>query len=172
MSKTVLLLRHAKAGREDPEMADFDRPLTERGRRDAPRVGAWMAQSGLAPDLVLCSDARRARETWAGIAETLRSGAPVLFERGLYMASAKALCHRLQRIQGTVGTVLVVGHNPGIEEAAQALARREGEPLDRLQRDKFPTAGLVRLEFDIANWGQLQAGAGRLTLFRTPEELK
>jgi phosphohistidine phosphatase len=170
MSKTVLLLRHAKASREDPEMADFDRPLNARGRQDAPRVGAWMRRSGLAPDLVLCSDAKRARETWAGVAETLRSGAPVLFERGLYMASAKALCHRLQRIQGTVGTVLVVGHNPGIEEAAQALARREGDALKHLQREKLPTAALVRLEFDISEWTQLQPGAGRLTLFKTPDK--
>jgi phosphohistidine phosphatase len=171
MIKTVLLLRHAKASREDPEMADFDRPLTARGRRDAPRIGAWMRSSGLSPDLVLCSDAKRARETWAGVAETLRSGAPVLFERALYMASAKALCHRLQRIQGTVGTVLVVGHNPGIEEAAQALAEREGEPLDRLQREKFPTAGLAKLEFEIADWGQIQPRRGRLSLFVRPDEL-
>jgi phosphohistidine phosphatase len=171
MTKTVLLLRHAKASRDDPEMADFDRPLHKRGRRDAPRMGAWMRKSGLAPDLVLCSDAKRARETWAGVAETLRSAAPVLFERGLYMASAKAICHRLQRIQGTVGTVLVVGHNPGMEEAAKALAERGGEPLERLQRDKLPTAGLVRLEFDIADWGQLQGGRGRLKLFKTAGDL-
>ena len=170
MTKTVLLLRHAKASREDPERADFDRPLNPRGRRDAPRMGAWMRKSGLAPDLVLCSDAKRARETWAGVGETLRSVAPVLFERGLYMASAKAICHRLQRIQGTVDTVLVVGHNPGIEEAAQALAERGGEPLERLQK-KFPTAALARLDFDIADWGQIQAGRGRLKLFKTSDEL-
>jgi phosphohistidine phosphatase len=171
MTKTVLLLRHAKASREDPEMADFDRPLNPRGRRDAPRMGAWMRQSGLAPDLVLCSDARRARETWGGVAETLRSAAPVLFERGLYMASAKALCHRLQRIQGTVGTVLVIGHNPGIEEAARSLSERAGEPLERLQREKFSTAALARIDFEIEEWGRLQPGHGRLSLFLKPDEL-
>lgn len=170
MPKTVLLLRHAKSSREDPEMADFDRPLTGRGRRDSPRMGAWMGEAGLRPDLVLCSDAKRARETWTGLSERLRCAAPVLFERGLYMASAKALCRRLQRLPDRVGSVLVIGHNPGLEEAAQALADGTGEPLERLQT-KFPTAALARLDLDIADWTQLQPGTGRLSLFMTPAEL-
>lgn len=170
MGKTVLLLRHAKSSREDPELADFDRPLTGRGRRDAPRMGAWMHEAGLQPDLVLCSDAKRARETWAGLAETLRCAAPVLFERGLYMASAKALCRRLQRLPGKVGSVLVIAHNPGLEEAAQALADGSGEPMERLQR-KFPTAALARLDFEIEEWSQLQPDSGRMSQFVTPGAL-
>jgi phosphohistidine phosphatase len=170
MPKTVLLLRHAKSSREDPELADFDRPLTGRGRRDAPRMGTWMHEAGLKPDLVLCSDAKRARETWAGLGETLRCAAPVLFERGLYMASAKALCRRLQRLPGTVGSVLVIGHNPGLEDAAQALADGRGEALERL-RGKFPTAALARLDFDIEDWARLEPGTGRLSLFMTPGHL-
>jgi len=170
MGKTVLLLRHAKSSREDPELADFDRPLTGRGRRDAPRMGAWMHEAGLQPDLVLCSDAKRARETWAGLAETLRCAAPVLFERALYMASAKALCRRLQRLPGKVGSVLVIAHNPGLEEAAQALADGSGEPMERLQR-KFPTAALARLDFEIEEWSQLQPDSGRMSQFVTPGAL-
>src|SRR5688572_28846183 len=170
MGKTVLLLRHAKSSREDPELADFDRPLTGGGRRDAPRMGAWMHEAGLQPDLVLCSDAKRARETWAGLAETLRCAAPVLFERGLYMASAKALCRRLQRLPGKVGSVLVIAHNPGLEEAAQALADGSGEPMERLQR-KFPTAALARLDFEIEEWSQLQPDSGRMSQFVTPGAL-
>jgi phosphohistidine phosphatase len=170
MAKTVLLLRHAKSSRDDPEMADFDRPLTGRGRRDAPRMGEWMKEAGLKPDLVLCSDARRARETWAGLAETLRCAAPVLFERGLYMASARALCRRLQRLPGTIGSVLVIGHNPGLEEAAEALADGAGEALERLRR-KYPTAALARLEFDLSDWARLEPGTGRLSHFTTPGEL-
>ena len=157
MGKTVLLLRHAKSSREDPELADFDRPLTGRGRRDAPRMGAWMREAGLKPDLVLCSDAKRARETWAGLAETLGSAAPVLFER-------------LQRLPGKVGSVLVIAHNPGLEEAAAALADGSGEPMERLQR-KFPTAALARLDFEIEDWSQLQPGSGRVSQFVTPGAL-
>ena len=170
MAKTVLLLRHAKSSRDDPEMADFDRPLTGRGRRDAPRMGTWMHEAGLKPDLVLCSDAKRARETWAGLSETLRCPAPLLFERGLYMASAKALCRRLQRLPGTVGSVLVIGHNPGLEESAEALADGGGEALERLRR-KYPTAALACLEFDLSDWARLEPGTGRLTQFTPPGEL-
>jgi phosphohistidine phosphatase len=170
MAKTVLLLRHAKSSREDADLADFDRPLAERGRRDAPRMGRWMKKSGQKPDLVLCSDARRARETWAGMAETLESPAPVLFERGLYMAGSKAILHRLQRVAGTVGSVLVIGHNPGLEETALALADGEGEAYARLRR-KFPTCALARLEFALESWGELRPGSGRLALFQTPEDI-
>ncbi len=170
MAKTLLLLRHAKSSRNDPDMADFDRPLAKRGRRDAPRIGRWMREAGLEPDLVLCSDAARTRETWSGLAESLHSAVPVLYERGLYMANAKALLHRLHRIAGDVGSVLVIAHNPGLEEAARALADGKGEALKRLQR-KFPTAALARLDFEIEDWGKLEPGSGRLGLFITPAEL-
>ncbi len=170
MPKTLLLLRHAKSSREDPELADFDRPLSRRGRRDAPRMGEWMRKAGLKPDLILCSDAKRARDTWTELAEPLRSAAPVLFERGLYMATGKALLHRFQRLAGSIGSVLVIGHNPGLEEAAQTLADGTGEALERL-RQKFPTAALARLDFAIEDWRKLRPGSGRLALFLAPGDL-
>lgn len=170
MPKTVLLLRHAKSSRDDLEVADFDRPLSRRGRRDAPRLGKWMHEAGHKPDLVLCSDAKRARETWAGLAETLQSAAPVLFERGLYMANAKALIHRLHRLAGGIASVLVIAHNPGLEEVAHALADGKGETFERLQR-KFPTAALARLDFDLEDWRKLEPGSGRLAHFVTPGDL-
>ena len=170
MSKTVLLLRHAKSSREDAELADFDRPLANRGRRDAPRMGRWMRKAGQTPDLVLCSDARRARETWAGVSETLESAAPVLFERGLYMAGAKAILHRLERLAANVGSVLVIAHNPGLEEAVLGLADGTGEAFERLRR-KFPTCALARLEFGAESWDRLRPGSGRLALFQTPDDI-
>ena len=170
MAKTLMLLRHAKSSRENPEIADFDRPLTRRGRRDAPRMGKRMRESGLEPDLVLCSDAKRARETWTGLAETLKSAAPVLFERGLYMANPKVLLNRLHRLAANVGSVLVIGHNPGLEEVARALADGKGEAFQRLLQ-KFPTAALARLDFDLEDWRKLEPGSGRLSLFVTPAEL-
>jgi phosphohistidine phosphatase len=168
--KTVLLFRHAKSSRDDPEAADFDRPLSKRGRRDGPRMGKWMHEAGMEPDLVLCSDARRARETWNGVSQTLRSAAPVLFERGLYLASAKVVLNRLRRLTGNVNSVLVIGHNPGLEEAAQALSDHNGEPFERLRR-KFPTAGLARLDFKIDDWSKLEPGTGRLSLMVTPADV-
>jgi phosphohistidine phosphatase len=168
--KTVLLFRHAKSSRDDPAAADFDRPLTKRGRHDAPRMGKWMHEAGIEPDLILCSDARRARETWNGLSQTLQSAAPVLFERGLYPASAKVLLNRLRRLAGNVNSVLVIGHNPALEEAAQALCDRNGEAFERLRR-KFPTAALARLDFKLDDWSKLEAGSGRLSLLVTPADL-
>jgi phosphohistidine phosphatase len=104
------------------------------------------------------------------MAETLESPAPVLFERGLYMAGSKVILHRLQRVAGTVGSVLVIGHNPGLEETALALADGKGEAYARLKR-KFPTCALARLEFALESWGELRPGSGRLALFQTPEDI-
>jgi phosphohistidine phosphatase len=171
MSKTVLVLRHAKAARDDPDRADFDRSLTKMGRRDAPAMGAWMRAHGLKPDLILCSDAKRAKETCEGIAEALAPSAPTLHERGLYMASASALLHRLRRLADSVSCVLLVGHNPGLQELAAALAGTEDSPeLDRL-RQKFPTCALARLDFTAARWQDVAPGKGRLALLVTPADL-
>ena len=171
MSKTVLILRHAKAAREDPDLADFDRPLTKRGRREAPAMGAWMSDHGLRPDLVLCSEAKRARETCAAVTGALAGGAPTLHERGLYMASASALLHRLRRIGDSVSCVLLVGHNPGLHELAAALASADkSSELNRL-RIKFPTCALARLDFAAARWQELATGTGRLALLVTPADL-
>ena len=172
MSKTVLLLRHAKAARGDPEQADFDRPLSKRGRRDAPALGAWMREHDLKPDLILCSDARRARETCEAVAEALAPAAPTLNERGLYMVNASALLHRLRRIADSVSCVLLVGHNPGLHELAAGLAEEtatESPALARL-REKFPTCALARLDFEGARWQELGPGKGRLSLLVTPAD--
>jgi len=104
------------------------------------------------------------------VSQTLRSAAPVLFERGLYLASAKVVLNRLRRLTGNVNSVLVIGHNPGLEEAAQALSDHNGEPFERLRR-KFPTAGLARLDFKIDDWSKLEPGTGRLSLMVTPADV-
>jgi len=171
-SKTVFLLRHAKSQRNDTDAADFDRPLSGRGRRDAPRMGAWMGRQGLQPDLVLCSDAVRARQTWEAAAPELHSTAPVLFERALYMASATALLNRLRRLPDTVRSVLLIGHNPGLETLAIALASPDGSPELERMRTKFPTSALVRLDMALDHWRQLGPRAARLTLFAAPADLE
>jgi phosphohistidine phosphatase len=169
--KTILLLRHAKSSRDNPDIADFDRPLSGRGRRDAPRVGEWMRKEGLQPDLVLCSAALRARETWEAAGAKLGGTAPVLFERALYMAGPTALLNRLRRLPDKVRSVLLVGHNPGLETLALALAAADGSPEVERMRAKFPTAALARLDLPLDRWHSLGPGAGRLTLFAAPGDL-
>jgi phosphohistidine phosphatase len=160
----LLLLRHAHAA-AGPD--DHERPLDARGQRE----GAWLADvvSRLAepPSLVLCSSARRARETFEALRPALPREPRVAVERGLYPASAGQLLERVG-VEADETSVLVVGHNPAIEDLARALAARgEADALARL-RAKFPPASLAVLAFDVATWSDVKPGAGRLEEFAIP----
>jgi phosphohistidine phosphatase len=119
-SRTLVLFRHAKSAW--PDMADHERPLAPRGRRDAPVMGAWLRDAGLVPDRVLCSTARRARETWQLAEGGLGAAPPVLFERGVYESAAPGLLALIRGTPAAVRTLLVIGHNPTIEDLALMLA--------------------------------------------------
>ncbi len=162
--KTLLLLRHAKAGAGAP---DRDRGLTGRGRRQSAAAGRYLAAADLRPGLVLCSDARRTRETLAGLG--LGDGPAVRFAPGLYDGHVPELLALVRGIgEGGVSRVLVVGHNPAISDAGRYLAR-EGDPalLSRLALG-MPTSGLAVLKFDAADWSAV--GAGALTRLLRPAD--
>jgi phosphohistidine phosphatase len=139
--KRVYLLRHAKSSWKDRPLADRDRPLAGRGRRAASAIADHLRAERVRPELVLCSPARRARETLE-----LVEGAPwdeveVVFEEGLYGVSEAGLLARLRVLPREVGSVLVIGHNPGLGGLVLALAS-EGTELARM-REKYPTATLA-----------------------------
>jgi phosphohistidine phosphatase len=160
--KRLALLRHAKSSWAHPDIADHERRLNARGRRDAARVGVYLRQEGIAPDLVLCSSAVRTRET-LGLLGLL---APeVLVEDDLYGASVAELIGRLRRVGDPADSVLLVGHNPGIEDLAGSLA---AEP-ERLT--SFPTAALADLWVPIAAWDELRPGVAAINAFVTPSAL-
>jgi phosphohistidine phosphatase len=171
--KTLLLLRHAKSDRSAPVDRDFDRPLNKRGRRAAPEMGKAMAKHGLAPDLALVSAAVRTRQTWDLLAPELTAKPmQVSFRDDLYLAPATRILRALQTIEGDPATILVVGHNPGLEDLAGRLASEEQdkkglEALERL-RNKFPTAALAVFRFDCNAWHEIEPGSGALDLFLTP----
>jgi phosphohistidine phosphatase len=174
--RTLMLLRHAKSSWNRPELDDHERPLSARGRRAAPAVGSFMARHLPRPERVLCSDATRTRETWALVEEALGSDpddAPeVLFEPSLYLADVPGLLARIGRTPDSVGTLLVIGHNPGMHRLAVELtgaADRSGD-LERLGA-KFPTGGLVHLEVPLAHWSELVPGTCRLKGFTVPRNL-
>ena len=164
----LMLLRHGKAA--SPEAGeDFERPLTRRGREAAARMGTYLTDEGLTPDLVLVSTARRARETFhlarAALAEVASRPEPTIYE-----ASADQLLALARGTEAGIGSLLLVGHNPGFETLALLLSGSgEGDALDRLER-KFPTAALAVIEAD-GGWDALQRGRGRLTRFVTPRSL-
>jgi phosphohistidine phosphatase len=167
--RQLLLLRHAKSSWENPMLEDHDRPLAPRGkkaaRRVADRLRSWEAQ----PELVLCSSARRAVDTWRNIEAVMAVDAPVLIEDNLYGASRGALLRRLTEVGDDVGCVLVVGHNPGLEDLANGLAGAGKRALRDELAMKFPTAALVLMSFE-GQWSDLQPGSATLEQLWKPRK--
>jgi phosphohistidine phosphatase len=165
--KRVFLLRHAKSSWKDPALADHDRPLNRRGREAAKAIAAHLNAEGVQPRLVLCSTAKRARQTLLGIERGLGRH-EVRTERQLYGASADALLAGLRRLPDKFDSVLVIGHNPGLQELALALAA-PGTERERVA-EKYPTAALATLEL-AGGWPQLAPGAAELVAFVRPRDL-
>jgi phosphohistidine phosphatase len=166
--KRLYLLRHAKSSWDDPTLADHDRPLAPRGRRAAKVMAKHLGRKGIAPELVLCSPSRRTRETLARIAQPLGKNADVRIEAELYAASAAALLEVLHEVPDEVESVMLIGHNPGMQDLALSLAGA-GSEIPRLS-SKFPTAALATLELN-GTWRELAPGSGELVSLVKPKEL-
>lgn len=162
--KTLYILRHAKAAPEGRE-GDAERPLAKRGRKAAAVMGDYLASLRPPPRLVLCSSARRTRETLDEILPLLDPAPQVLYEEGLYLAGAGRLLERLQRLPDSVASVLVIGHNPGLHQLTAGLA----EDNDALA-DGFPTAALAVLRI-AGTWSVLELHEATLIDYRTPKSL-
>jgi phosphohistidine phosphatase len=166
--KQLFLLRHAKSSWSDSELVDHDRPLAPRGRRALKLIAEHLGREGVTPALVLCSSARRTRETLERIAPALGEGIPVQIERELYAASERRLLERLRAVEDDVESLMLIGHKPGVQQLALSLAG-SGQNLAGLGR-KYPTGALATLEFS-GRWGDLQPGRAELTDFVTPKQL-
>ncbi|MFF4582603.1 SixA phosphatase family protein [Streptomyces sp. NPDC001373] len=165
----LLLVRHAKAVPKHRPYDDIDRPLSKRGRAEAPLTGRWLADSGFEPDLVLCSPARRTRQTWQLAVPALEDPPPALYDERLYNAVPSVLVSALTERARGLGSLVLVGHNPGIHDLAVGLCR-SGPPelLERL-KEGFPTSGVVVV--DVPGGGQqLSPGSGTLTAFWSPRD--
>lgn len=166
--KFVYLLRHAKSSRDDPGIPDHDRPLNQRGLKAAKKVAEHLERRGIVPALLLCSSARRARETMAPLQRTLGARSKIKVEDGLYAASAAQLLKRLRQVPDSVPSVMIVGHNPGIQDlAVQLVGEKEGAKSLTV---KFPTAALATLSLSKPRWRELSAGAAELVGFVTPRD--
>lgn len=153
-------------------MLDHERPLNQRGLETAGKIGSYIARHGLVPDRVLCSTAKRARETWDRVAIELPTPPEVEFEERLYNAQPAAIMEVLRNFKGRARSLLVVGHNPGLQELAGLLiASGDLEHRERL-REKFPTAGLAVIDFALDEWRKLHLHAGRLERFVAPRMLE
>lgn len=166
--RTLHLLRHGKSSREGG-LDDRDRPLAPRGARAAALIGLYLAQERVVPDLVLCSTARRAVETWELVAAELPRAPQVRREDALYMVAPEALLARVQRVDDAVRSLLVVGHNPAFLALATSLAASDADAVRRI--GKFPTAALASFAYERGGWSALAPGRASLVRFVRPADL-
>jgi len=170
-NKQLVLLRHAKSNWDDPLLADFDRPLAKRGRKASKRVAAWLKKQHIRPDLVLCSPAVRTRETLDLIAEAIGDKVPAVYDKALYLAEAEDLFACVRQVDGAVACVMVIGHNPGMQDLAVALVRPSARKNRAKLAAKFPTASVACFKLPIASWADLQPAQAVLTKFVRPADL-
>ncbi len=174
MSRILYLQRHAKSSWADTGLDDHERPLNGRGRDACRRLARHWRKADIRPEMVLCSDAARTRETFERIAERLKAEPPpVTFVPALYLAEPETILEVVAAQPAKLHRLMVVGHNPGLEELAQLMIG-DGDPADvgRLV-DKFPTGALATLDFGAARgWRDLKPRAARLTAYVIPAELE
>ena len=167
--KTLTLLRHAKSGWDDPVTRDFDRPLNPRGRRAARTVGREMRSLGLAFDHVVASPARRVVETIDEV-ETAFGQLATHYDDRIYLAPTAMLVELVHQIPDTVDRLLLVGHNPGLEELALYLAGADGAQRAEVEV-KYPTSTLAEIELPVEHWSDVGRGEGRIVRFIRPRDL-
>jgi phosphohistidine phosphatase len=169
---TLSLLRHAKSSWSNPSLTDRDRPVATRGVTDAPLMGKAMAERGIDPELVLCSSARRTRDTLDLVLPELRVEPKVVYEDALYHASPERMLEMLRAIRPGTNRVLLVGHNPEMQAFALDLVGSGPKHYrDRLMT-KYPTAGLAVINFAAGLWKSVTVNSGTLNLFLSPRDLK
>jgi phosphohistidine phosphatase len=169
----LLLLRHAKSDWSD-DVEDHERRLSPRGKKAAPKIGSYMRAKGYEPGLVLCSTARRTRETLELILPRLKSRPKLQYQHALYLADWPDLLAVIRKTK-PVSPLLLVGHNPGMEQLAIALALNPKNPAERGRTEKlaqkFPTAALAVLDFDEKSWRSIKPGSGSLVDYARPKDL-
>lgn len=169
--RRLLLFRHAKAERSIPGAPDRDRGLIERGRKDAAKIGAYMAAHALVPDRVLVSTAARAQQTWKAAEGAFKPAPAATSVEKLYDATPHAILAAIKDVPAKAHTLMVIGHNPGLHELALMLiASGDIEARENL-REKLPTSGLVIVDFAFDNWNKLHPRSGRLERFVSPKSL-
>ncbi|MFJ1550254.1 SixA phosphatase family protein [Streptomyces sp. NPDC088246] len=170
MSRSVparlIVLRHAKSAWPDG-VPDQERPLAGRGRRDAPAAGRWLHEAHCVPDLVICSTARRTRETWGLVAAQLDASPEVVFEPRAYEASASALVALVREVPERRRTVLLIGHQPGVQDVVLSLVGGGDDEALARAREKFPTSAVAVLVLP-GTWAQLAPGTAALADFAVP----
>jgi phosphohistidine phosphatase len=171
--KTVTLFRHAKSGDKDnPNIEDFDRSLSSRGLKSAPKMGTAMRERKLRPNLIISSPSARTRQTLSLAAAQAWDNPPkVRFDERLYEASAESMLKILNELPEDVSHVMIVSHNPGLQELAVELASPGSEERKQFE-EKLPTAAVASFDFDADLWKELKPGTGHVRIFISPNVIE
>ncbi|MGF1621285.1 MAG: histidine phosphatase family protein [Rhodomicrobiaceae bacterium] len=168
----LILFRHAKSSWDFPELEDFDRPLSNRGQKAAPRMAAWLAETGLIPDHIICSASRRTRQTLDLALPFWKPTPTIDYAEALYHASPETLLTIAHDAPHAARDVMIVGHNPGLEAFATRMIG-SGDKKTRLAlASKFPTAAVAVITFETDSWAKIALASGHLAHFITPKQLK
>ena len=171
MMKTLTLLRHAKSGEDGTVSRDFDRPLNPKGKRAARAIGRHLRESDTHFDRVIASPAVRVAETVAEVSTGYGEALDAQWERRIYLASPAELLELVHAASDDNASLLLVGHNPGLERLVLMLVPEAADgPRDRVE-EKYPTASLAEIAFDVSHWANVAPGAGRLVRFTRPRDL-
>ncbi len=168
--KTLLVLRHAKSGWDDPVARDFDRPLNPKGQRAAVAMGRYLREQGLRFDHAIASPAVRVKETLDQVSQGYGSAVEPVWDQKLYLASLPTLLDAVEALPDSADVVLLSGHNPGLEELVLDRVTEDGPLRDEVER-KFPTATLAELRFDVSAWQQVPRASAELVRFVRPRDL-
>jgi phosphohistidine phosphatase len=161
--KRLSILRHAKSDWGDPSLDDFDRPLNDRGRKAARRMGRELRERGISFDLIIASPAARVRETLDGLTEKLELNAELRHDERMYGASEARLLEIVRGIPESAHAPLLVGHNPGLEQLVAALTNGAAH--------KFPTAAFAQIDLPADRWADVEPGTGKIAALILPKEL-
>jgi len=163
--KTLYIVRHAKSSWENAELSDFERPLNERGKDDAPRMGKWLKEKEFSPDLVLSSPAKRALSTARKICKVIGfNKEDIKTDRRLYHADDEMMLSVLRENKGKYNKIMMVGHNPGLTEFVNSIVNEE------IDIDNVPTCGVVGFSFDTDEWSKINWGTGKFLFFEYPKK--
>ncbi len=171
MKARLYLLRHAKSDWGSLACTDFDRPLNDRGREGAQRIGRFLHQQRLIPAHILCSGACRARETLLGMLSELPLRPPTTLDDSLYLASPATILSCISQTENSLESLMVIAHNPGIQELSEQLVCAGEQVLGADLKGKYPTAGLAILQSNLSSWRQTAIVEWKLEYFVSPRKL-
>lgn len=171
--KDLFILRHAKSSWSDPFLDDFERPLNKRGKRACVDMWQWFIKQNISPELVLCSPAKRAKDTWKRMKKEQMAFGKKKFEASLYLASPSELLDLIKKVPAKVSSLMLIGHNPGMHELILQLVNTNALQPEQAQSFqqivyKFPTTGFAHLQFNVSDWVDVAPLTGKLYRIMTP----